>query len=721
MIAGESARPNGDLPPVDVVGLGQALGWLDECLRRAVARARDQLGNEPGGDRFRGLYVADADIDRLFGREAAAPLYPDATHGDHGQHFGVRFDWLSRRFQLSPRDREILLLALAPDLDLRYERLYAYLQDDITRKRPTVDLALSLFTTSQEERIGAFAHFLGDAPLFHHELLELIPDPATTRPPLLAHALRLDEQILLFLLDLRALDRRLTPYVTMTSSAKTTPDGQPLGALMKEAHDARRPLRLYVEAPPGSSQRAAIREAAAIAGQSLLECSTLTFPTDDDGRLLRLLAREASLQDAVILFDDVETVAMAAHSGAQVRLHEALEPFQGTLILAGAAPWVPGTLDFSRVVPFPLSQLSARQRADGWGAALTALGCRVDETALEELGARYRFSTRQIEDAAALATTMARARTGGTQREKKSAKNVAPTPGELALAARRQTGHSLATLATRIEPVHRWSDLVLPDDVLTQLRELLDRVLHRDRVLDSWGFGSRFSRGKGVNALFSGPSGTGKTMGAEIIAGELGLDLFRVELAGVVSKYIGETERNLDRIFAAAERTDGIVFFDEADALFGKRSEVHDSHDRYANLEISYLLQRMEEYEGVAILSTNLRGNLDQAFVRRLALTVHFPFPDEIGRRAIWRGVWPERAPLAEDVDLDALASRFALSGGNIRNVALAAGFLAASDGGRVTMAHLLQAVTREYEKVGKRLTDAELLGKPEPESARRQ
>lgn len=198
-------------------------------------------------------------------------------------------------------------------------------------------------------------------------------------------------------------------------------------------------------------------------------------------------------------------------------------------------------------------------------------------------------------------------------------------------------------------------------------------------------------------------------MAAEIIANELGLDLYKIDLSGVVSKYIGETEKNLERIFRAAENANAILFFDEADALFGKRSEVRDSHDRYANLEISYLLQKMEQYEGIAILATNLRGNLDEAFVRRLAFTVHFPSPDEASRRQIWAGIWPPEVPLAEDVDLDFLAGQFKLSGGNIKNIALAAAFLAAEDNSLVRMADLRQAMRREYQKLGKVLTDVEL------------
>jgi SpoVK/Ycf46/Vps4 family AAA+-type ATPase len=253
-----------------------------------------------------------------------------------------------------------------------------------------------------------------------------------------------------------------------------------------------------------------------------------------------------------------------------------------------------------------------------------------------------------------------------------------------------------------------WDDIVLPEDSLAQLREICQRVAHRHRVLGEWGFDRKLSLGKGVNALFAGPSGTGKTMAAEIIANALGLDLYRIDLAGVVSKYIGETEKNLDRVFSAAQHANAILFFDEADALFGKRSEVRDSHDRYANIEISYLLQKMEEYDGIAILAPNLRQNLDDAFMRRLAFTVHFPFPDEASRRQIWTGIWPAETPLDGDIDHDFLARQYKLSGGNIKNIALASAFLAAEDEKPVTMAHLFQATRREHQKMGKTLSEGE-------------
>ncbi len=269
-------------------------------------------------------------------------------------------------------------------------------------------------------------------------------------------------------------------------------------------------------------------------------------------------------------------------------------------------------------------------------------------------------------------------------------------------AARAQTGHDLAAVATWLPTRASWDDLVLPADVLAQLLELCDRVASGERVLADWGIGAMLPFGRGVAALFTGPPGTGKTTGAAIVAGELGLDLYRIDLSRVVSKYIGDTEKNLDRVFTAARDASAILLFDEADALFGKRSAIRDAHDRYANVETAYLLQKMEEHDGVAILATNLQDNLDDAFARRLAFTIGFPFPDEACRKRIWAGVWPPPTPLAADLDLDLLARELTMTGGSIRNIGVAAAFLAAADGSVITMANVLHAARRECSKLGR-------------------
>jgi SpoVK/Ycf46/Vps4 family AAA+-type ATPase len=316
------------------------------------------------------------------------------------------------------------------------------------------------------------------------------------------------------------------------------------------------------------------------------------------------------------------------------------------------------------------------------------------------LASKFPFTEGQIREAVSVARAL---------RYWPSAGEARMTKTDLYSACRAQSEPKFGRLARKIEPKYTWNDIVLPEDSLVQLREICQRVAHRHRVLGEWGFDRKLSGGKGTTALFAGPSGTGKTMASEIIANELGLNLYRIDLSQIVSKYIGETEKNLEAVFTAAEDANSVLFFDEADALFGKRSEVRDSHDRYANIEISYLLQKMEQYEGVAILATNLRQNLDESFVRRLAFTVHFPFPDEADRCRIWLGIWPREIPLGEDVDIDFISQQFKLSGGNIKNVALAAAFLAAADGSSVTMPYLLHATGREFQKMGEVVAEFDL------------
>jgi SpoVK/Ycf46/Vps4 family AAA+-type ATPase len=315
------------------------------------------------------------------------------------------------------------------------------------------------------------------------------------------------------------------------------------------------------------------------------------------------------------------------------------------------------------------------------------------------LATKFRFSPGQIRNAVNTARNLARWRNPEAPEVE---------TGDLYAASRLHSNRKLVELAQKIEPHYTWDDIVLPDDRLEQLREICDQVKHRGQVLNEWGFHEKLAMGKGTNALFAGPPGTGKTMAADIIAHDLGLDLYKIDLSTVVSKFIGETEKNLSRIFDEAETSNAILFFDEADALFGKRTEVRDSHDRYANLEISYLLQKMEEYEGVVILATNLHKNIDDAFTRRMHFIIEFPFPDAPDRRRIWEQIWPADTPRDLNLDLDFMAEQIVVAGGNIRNIALAAAFLAAANGSTVTMPHLIKATQREYNKIGKLLTGRE-------------
>jgi SpoVK/Ycf46/Vps4 family AAA+-type ATPase len=316
------------------------------------------------------------------------------------------------------------------------------------------------------------------------------------------------------------------------------------------------------------------------------------------------------------------------------------------------------------------------------------------------VAATFRLTAGQIRDAAATAGNLAAARAPAAPRI---------TEPDLRAGCRLQSNRGLAALAAQITPRYGWDDIVLPPGQLAQLREVHDQVRYRALVYETWGFDRKLALGKGLAVLFAGPPGTGKTMAADVLAHTLELDLYKVDLSAVVSKYVGETEKNLARIFAAGRTSNAILFFDEADALFGKRTQVRDAHDRYANVEVSYLLQQMEEYDGVIILATNLRKNVDEAFARRLAATMDFPVPGTAERRRIWAQVWPPETPRDPDLDLDLLAAQVEVTGGAIRNIAVAAAFLAAADGGVVTMPHLLHATRREYQKMGTVLTAAKL------------
>ena len=367
------------------------------------------------------------------------------------------------------------------------------------------------------------------------------------------------------------------------------------------------------------------------------------------------------------------------------------------MFLAGEKPWHPSGLFeqmLFQAIALPLPDVPLREAA--WKQVLESCCPDAEESWARQLANQFRLTPGQIKAAAALAEGQCDVINGH--------------PGidlsDIYAACRRQSHHKLGELAVKIEPHYGWEDLVLPDDKLIQLQEICSQARHRYRVFGEWGFGRKLSHGKGLSALFSGPPGTGKTMAAEVIAHDLQVDLYKVDLSGVVSKYIGETEKNLSRIFQEAETSNAILFFDEADALFGKRTEVSDAHDRYANIETSYLLQKMEEYEGIVILATNLRENMDEAFTRRLRFIVEFPFPDEASRRLIWKSHFPAEATLSETIDYELLARKFPIAGGNIKNIVLNAAFYTAEEGEAIAMEHILRGTKREFEKIGKLWSD---------------
>jgi hypothetical protein len=457
-----------------------------------------------------------------------------------------------------------------------------------------------------------------------------------------------------------------------------------------------------VYGPDQTSQLAAARWCAARVGRPLLAVdlagvSKAGLPPLD---ALALSLRDASLTGAIPYLSGWDKCLAIGEREAPVPgMLGALCAHPDLVIVASEKVWQPAGIERQRSLlwlDFPIPSFA--QRSALWAHFLGQEAPGGSEaTALADLAGQFALASGQIRDAVASARDSARQGSQPLQHH------------HLFAAARAYSNPRLSTLARKIVPRYGWSDIILPDDQLLLLNEIIDTVRGRPLVLEEWGVGAKLASSAGVTILFAGPPGTGKTMAAEVIARELGLDLYKIDLSTIVSKYIGETEKNLEKIFSEAQSSNAILFFDEADAIFGKRSEVKDAHDRYANIEVSYLLQRMELYDGVAILATNLRANLDEAFTRRLQFSVDFPFPEPEYRLRIWKTLFPAGVPLDPEVDFGVLARRFKLAGGNIRNIIVSAAYLAAADGKQVGKKHLFHGTRRELQKMGRLVDEADM------------
>ncbi len=688
---------------------------LDLLLRVQVWRARQGRG-EAG--ELAAFYIPDAEADEFLDKTLGAPVWADVplppelreaaqakldqlsaevdrhTAESLAQGIPLRLAELGRMFDLTEFDLDVILLCLAPELDRGYERLYAYLHDDLTRSRPTVGLALNLFCPDLASKVAARTRLTEAGPLRASCLVDLRDESGS----LLGSSLRLEPRVAGYLLGDDCADDRLRPHARLVPPAASPGELMVPDALSRLAGQVPGDCVLYFQGAYGVGRRTA---AAAFGRPLLVVAGRRLAASDTDGfaELVRLIGREARLQGALLYWEDFDVLLAEEDDARLAALFWLLEELPGPAFLSGSATWEPAGdrrgLTFLRI-PFPLPGPGERLRL--WHAALA--GASVPPPDLADLADKFRLSGGQIHDAAATARNLALAR-------QPAAPQV--TLADLHAACRLHSNRKLAELAVQISPHYTWDDIVLPDDQTAQLQEIYDQVRHRNLVYDAWGFDGKLALGKGLSILFAGPPGTGKTMAADVLAHCLGLSLYKIDLSAVVSKYIGETEKNLARIFAEATTSNAILFFDEADALFGKRTQVRDAHDRYANVEVSYLLQKMEEYDGVVVLATNLRKNMDEAFVRRLHVTVEFPVPGVADRRRIWEQIWPAAMPRDPGLDLDFLARKVEVAGGSIRNIALAGAFLAAADGGVVTMAHLLHATRREYQKMGKVLTAGEL------------
>jgi hypothetical protein len=591
-------------------------------------------------------------------------------------------DTLCRAFSLSDFERQVLLLAAGPELDASFATLLARLEGDAQRGRPSFGLALAALPNAH------WSALLPDAPLRRLRLLELEAGQRLTSSPL-----RIDERVLHYLAGLSCPDERLfsllDPIGERPLPASHASLSERLAAALRRAGLDAQARSLLLVGELAASRAVAARAAAAL-GLRAFGWRAADVPASAPERLslARLCERETVLEGCLIVIEVEATEA--AEARAAVLFAESV----GVPVLIAAAEPIP-----MRRRPVTRMDVGRPDLPERTLLFRTALG-----SAASELNGELGGVVRQFDLGAQSIWSAAH-----EALEAGASGSAEPLSARLWRACRAQARPRLDDLAQRIDALAGWDDIVLPRKEREALARICGHVRQRTKVYDDWGLGAPGNRGLGISALFAGSSGTGKTMAAEVIAAELQLDLYRIDLSALVSKYIGETEKNLRRVFDAAEGGAAVLLFDEADALFGKRSEVKDSHDRYANLEISYLLQRMEAYQGLAVLTTNLRSALDTAFLRRLRFVIEFPFPDAARRREIWRRAFPAQTPTV-GLNLDRLA-QLNLAGGNIRNIALSAAFLAADGGEPVTMSHILSAARSEYAKLELPLTDIEMRG----------
>jgi len=660
------------------------LGVIEDRIRHLVAarRSTDPAPDDP----FRGLYLSDEAVDRLLATprrhqewpHTAARLDACEAAADVAEETGavLRLRDVAATFGLDPVDVDLLLIGLAADVDPRFESFFGYLNDDVSRRRPSAAVALELAGVVLTSPAG-HAHLL-HGPLLTGGLLELEDQDR----PFPGRAVRVPDRLVSFLLGDDAPDPALVPVL---GSVPDIPWGDPSPLVTALGHGV---TLAYLREPATGSGRVLAAEALRLTGHRplVVDLDRLTRQPDA-AALARRVAREARLMGAGIVAGPVTAIK------ERPDLLPALGADPRPLLLVGDVSWDPAwTTAPPLFVPVPPS--THQERRTVWRFALS--GTVAEPDALEST-AQFRLRPEEVARAAASAQVQA-----AMQADHRVSAH------HLRLGARSENGSALERLARRIEPAVGWADLVLPPAVLTSLHEVALRARHREQVLGDWAMRPGGGRGVGVAALFGGDSGTGKTMSAEVIARDLDLELYVVDLATVVDKYVGETEKNLERIFTAAAGVNAVLLFDEADAVFGKRSEVRDAHDRYANVESAYLLQRMESFDGLAILATNLRANIDEAFTRRLDITVDFPLPDAGLRHALWDRCLGTTVPRSPDVDLRFLADSFALAGGAIRSAAVTAAYLAAADAGVIGMRHLVAAVQREYRKLGRLCLESE-------------
>jgi len=585
---------------------------------------------------------------------------------------------LFRRFELDAFEQSCVILAYAAELDKKYEKLLAYLQDDITKKHPSAALAVQLFLPmecSMEEYLARFSQTDRFTGLFDVKQLE-------------EGSLTLRRVVLEFLStgtmgssgDIRLFDGKLQVPRGDLVIGQTV--ARRLDVIFRESKEC----AVCISGGPGSGKRFQVEH---LMRRQQARCVFADMAVDKPEEEAREAILAARLTGASVCFYHMER---ADNEGKELPPAEK----QLRMLLADAAGigkiFLLSELPIRAQMPLlsvdlELPQPTEEERIVLFKAFLQSAELD-DGVTVEELASKFRFSPRQIRLACEQALGLTR-----MDGEKRISGKL------MHRCCYRQVVHKLSDLATPVRPAFGWDDVVMPESQKRLLQHACGHIKFQHKVYYDWGFDKKITYGRGLSILFAGAPGTGKTMCAQVIANELNMEMYKINISQIVSKYIGETEKNLQAVFAEAKRSNCVLFFDECDAIFGKRSEVKDAHDRNANVEVAYLLQQIEEHDGVCIMATNLIGNIDAAFMRRITYVVHFPFPDASMREEIYRRTMPKTAPLEEDIDWAFLAEKFVLSGGHIKNIVLSAAFLAALENCPIGMSHMLRAAVGELKK----------------------
>lgn len=664
--------------------LAKALTWLRLCLKRQVQKIEQEketcIETLPTKHRFLGRNFLPAlpPADNVITDEKIAAAAREMSRAESLSPPPAMVI-LSQRLGLSPFEQKLLLLCAAIELDTSIGALCARAQDNAHQNYPTFALAFTLFEDASWDILSP------ERPLRYWRLLEINQPGAQ---PLTTSSLRIDERILNYLKGLNYLDDRLVSLVSPLDS-KNTEYQLPLShqkaveAITSYLQPYQTPLVIQLLGSDSASKQLVAQQAAQSIGLFVYRLSIELLPTTgaDLETFIRLWERESLLLPIILYLDAQEITTSTEPQNAH--LYRFLNRINSLLFLSSRE------ISFNNArstIPIDIEKPTPDEQKQLWERALGKMAGEIPA----QLASQFNLNLPTIYQI--------------TQ-------TVLNTPSnnlhnQLWFTCLASTRPQLDILAQRLNAKATWENIVLPSEETSLLQQIADQVKQRSKVYQEWGFENRMNRGLGISALFAGESGTGKTMAAEVIANELRLNLYRIDLSAVVSKYIGETEKNLRRLFDAAEDGGAILFFDEADALFGKRSEVKDSHDRYANIEINYLLQRMEAFRGLAILATNMRNALDNAFVRRLRFIVNFQFPNPSERQKIWQKVFPKEVPI-ENLDFARLA-RLNLTGGSIHNIALNAAFLAAQQGTGVTMPLVLQSARAEFRKLDRPINEVD-------------